>query len=135
MLDTWPTAWTGPCRAVCLSSQSSLLTAVANDLGPDLGFAQQVFGYGRPGDVLWAISTSGRSRNIVLAALAACARAMPVLALTGADGRALGGLATVCIEVPAADVGAVQELHRPVYHALCRALEDACFPLEPGGAP
>jgi D-sedoheptulose 7-phosphate isomerase len=125
----------GAVRAVCLSSQSSLLTAVVNDLGADVGFAQQVFGYGRPGDVLWAISTSGRSRNVVLAALAARARSMPVVALTGADGGDLGGLATVCIQVPATDVGAAQELHRPVYHALCRALEDACFPLDPDGAP
>ena len=118
-------------RAVCLSSQSSLLTAVANDLGADLGFAQQVFSYGGPSDVLWAISTSGRSRNVVLAALAARARGMPVLALTGADSRVLGGLASVCIEVPASDVGGAQELHRPVYHTLCRALEDGCFPIGP----
>lgn len=124
----------GAVRAVCLSSQSSLLTAVANDLGADLGFAQQVFSYGGPSDVLWAISTSGRSRNVVLAALAARARGMSVLALTGPDGSVLGGLAAVCIEVPGTGVSVVQELHRPVYHALCQALEDACFPLGPPGA-
>jgi len=115
-------------RAVCLSSQSSLLTAVANDLGPHLGFAQQVFGYGAAGDVLWAISTSGYSRNVVLAALAARARRMPVFALTGHDGGDLAPLATVCVAVPATDVSSVQELHRPVYHALCRELEDEVFP-------
>jgi D-sedoheptulose 7-phosphate isomerase len=124
----------GAVRAVCLSSQSSLLTAVANDIGADLGFAQQVFGYGGPSDVLWAISTSGRSRNVILAALAARARGMPVLALTGADGRILGELAEVCIQVPATGVGEAQELHRPVYHALCQALEDDCFPIGPPGA-
>ncbi len=122
----------GALRAVCLSSQNSLLTAVANDLGPHMGFAQQVFGYGRPGDVLWAISTSGQSRNAVLAALAARARAMSVLAMTGEEGQPLGDLATVWIKVPARDVGAAQELHLPIYHTLCRALEESCFP-SPGG--
>lgn len=117
----------GALRAVCLSSQSALLTAVANDTGGDLGFAQQVFGYGRPGDVLWALSTSGRARNVVLAALAARARAMPVLALTGRSGQPLGSLADVWVAVPADDVAGAQELHRPVYHALCQALEDAFF--------
>jgi D-sedoheptulose 7-phosphate isomerase len=118
----------GSLPAVCLSSQSSLLTAVANDQGADLVFAQQVHGYGRPGDVLWALSTSGRSRNVVLAALAARARAMPVLAMTGRGKGPLGELAQVWVPVPATDVGDVQELHRPVYHALCRALEEAFFP-------
>ena len=61
----------GALRAVSLSSQTSLLTAVANDLGPDIVFAQQVFGYGKPGDVLLALSTSGRSRNVILATIAA----------------------------------------------------------------
>jgi phosphoheptose isomerase len=120
----------GALRAVCLSSQNSLLTAIANDLGPHMGFAQQVFGYGRPGDVLWAISTSGRSQNVTLAALAARARKMPVLAMTGEEGQPLGDLATVWIKVPASDVGAAQELHLPIYHALCRALEESCFPSE-----
>lgn len=118
----------GAIRAVCLSSQSSLLTAVANDLGADVAFAQQVFGYGAPGDVLWALSTSGRSRNVVLATVAARARAMPVIAITGAEGRELASLASVCIAVPFSDVGTVQELHRPIYHALCRELEDTLFP-------
>jgi D-sedoheptulose 7-phosphate isomerase len=116
-------------RAVCLSSQSSLLTAAANDLGPDVGFAQQVFGYGRAGDALWAISTSGRSRNVVLAAIAARARSMSVLALTGAEGLPLGDLSDVWIRVPRRDVSAAQELHSPVYHALCRALEESLFPV------
>lgn len=122
-------------RAVCLSSQSALLTAVINDQGADLGFAQQVYGYGRPGDVLWALSTSGRSRNVLLAALAARARTMSVLALTGVPGQPLGGLADVWISVPATDVGGIQELHRPVYHALCQALEDELFPGDPVHPP
>lgn len=114
--------------AVCLSSQSALLTAIANDLAGDLGFAQQVHGYARPGDVLWALSTSGRSKNVLLAALAARARGARVLALTGSPGRPLTGLADVAIATPGGDVAAVQELHRVVYHAVCRTLEEELFP-------
>jgi D-sedoheptulose 7-phosphate isomerase len=119
----------GALRAVCLSSQISLLTAVANDLGPDVIFAQPVFGYGKAGDVLWAISTSGRSRNVILATIAARARSMAVIALTGEDGLPLGSLADAWIRVPARDTSSAQELHVPVYHALCQALEEAFFPM------
>ena len=118
----------GALRAVCLSSQTSLLTAVANDLGPDLIFAQPVFGYGKTGDVLWAISTSGRSRNVILATIAARARSMAVIALTGEEGLPLGSLADAWIKVPGRDTSSAQELHVPVYHALCRELEESCFP-------
>ncbi len=118
----------GALRAVCLSSQTALLTAVTNDQGADLTFAQQLYGYGRPGDVLWAISTSGSSRNVLMAAAVARARSMSVLALTGEPGLPLGELADIWIAVPATDVGGIQELHRPVCHALCRALEDEFFP-------
>jgi D-sedoheptulose 7-phosphate isomerase len=124
----------GALRAVCLSSQTGLLTAVANDLGPDIIFAQPVFGYGKAGDVLWAISTSGRSRNVILAAIAARARSMAVIALTGDEGLPLGSLADAWIRVPGSDTSSVQELHVPVYHALCRELEEACFP-EDGPGP
>ncbi|MGO9342295.1 MAG: SIS domain-containing protein [Acidimicrobiales bacterium] len=122
----------GALRAVCLSSQTSLLTAVANDLGPDVVFAQPVFGYGKAGDVLWAISTSGRSRNVILATIAARARSMEVIALTGEEGLPLGSMADAWIRVPGHDTSAVQELHLPVYHAICRALEEACFPNDEG---
>ncbi len=119
----------GAMRAVCLSSQTGLLTAVANDLGADMVFAQPVFGYGKEGDVLWAISTSGRSRNVILATIAARARSMAVVALTGEEGIPLGSLADAWIKVPGRDTSSAQELHVPVYHALCRALEEACFPM------
>jgi D-sedoheptulose 7-phosphate isomerase len=117
----------GALRAVSLSSQTSLLTAVANDLGPEMVFAQQVFGYGKAGDVLWAISTSGQSRNVILATIAARARSMAVIALTGEEGVPLGSLADAWIRVPGSDASSVQELHVPVYHALCRALEESLF--------
>ena len=118
----------GAVRAVCLTSQSGLLSAIANDTAGDMGMAQQLHGYGRPGDLFWALSTSGRSRNVVLAALTARASGMRVLALTGAAGARLGGLADVWVPVPATDVADVQELHQPLYHALCSALEERYWP-------
>lgn len=114
-------------RAFCLTSQTSLLTAVANDTGADMAIAQQVSGYGRPGDTFWALSTSGRSRNIVLGAIAARASGVGVLALTGDPGEPLGDLADVWVKVPARDVARVQELHLAAYHALCAALEEEFF--------
>ena len=119
----------GALRAVCLTSQSGLLSAIANDTAGDMGMAQQVHGYGRPGDVFWALSTSGRSRNVVLASLAARAAGVRVLAMTGAAGERLGSLADVWVAVPATGVAAVQELHQPIYHALCAALEERYWPV------
>jgi D-sedoheptulose 7-phosphate isomerase len=113
--------------AVSLTSQTGLLTAVANDTAADMAIAQQVNGYGRPGDTFWALSTSGRSRNMVLGAIAARAAGVGVLALTGDPGEPLGGLADVWVKVPARDVAGVQELHLAVYHALCAALEEEFF--------
>jgi len=123
----------GALRAVCLTSQSGLLSAVANDTAGDMGMAQQLHGYGRPGDLFWALSTSGRSRNVVLAALAARASGVGVLAFTGAHGDRLGSLADVWVPVPATDVAAVQELHQPLYHALCAALEERYWPRDGDG--
>ncbi len=113
--------------AVSLTSQTALLTAVANDTAADMAIAQQVNGYGRPGDTFWALSTSGRSRNMVLGAMAARAAGVGVLALTGDPGQPLGGLADVWVKVPSRDVASAQELHLAVCHALCAALEDEFF--------
>lgn len=118
----------GALRALSLTSQTSLITAIANDVDCDMIFAQQVYGYGRPGDVLWVLSTSGNAPNTLLAAITARAIGVRVLALTGADGGALVGLADVCLRVPTNDVAMTQELHRPVYHALCALVQDAFFP-------
>lgn len=111
-----------------LSGPAALVSAVANDTDPNLVFAQQVYGYGRPGDVLWTISTSGRSRNCVLAAAVARAQGLRVLAMTGADPSELGQLADVCLAVPAVETARAQELHRPLYHAICAALEADLVP-------
>ena len=98
-----------------------------NDREPLLCFAQQVSGYGRPGDVLLAISTSGNSKNVLYAAVAARARGMKVIGLTGANPCKLDAYADVCIKVPETETYKIQELHLPVYHCLCLMLETHFF--------
>ena len=117
----------GGLPTVALSSQSSLASAVMNDTDPYGVFAQQVYGLGAEGDVFWGISTSGNSRNVLMAAVTAKAKGMRVLALTGAAGGRLSELADVCIRVPETETYMVQELHLPVYHCLCLLLEDRFF--------
>lgn len=102
-------------------------TAFANDVDPELVFAQLVWALGRPGDVLVALSTSGTSENICAAAAAAAARGMAVFALTGATGGRLRSLADIAICVPAVETPLVQEYHVPVYHCLSAMLEDEFF--------
>lgn len=113
--------------AIALVSQTSLATAIANDTSPEMVFAQQVYGYGRPGDVLVAISTSGNSPNVVYAAEVARAMGLVSVAMTGRDGGALADIANVCIRVPAERAFEVQELHLPVYHTLCAVVESELF--------
>lgn len=110
-------------RAIDLTAMSSLMTAVVNDTAGDMIFAQQVYAYGKSGDVLWCISTSGNSRNVLLAAVAARAKGMKVLSLTGPKGGALAEHSDVLIKAPGEDTPSVQESHLPIYHALCAQLE------------
>jgi D-sedoheptulose 7-phosphate isomerase len=117
----------GALRAISLGSEGALTTAIANDIRFDMVFAQRVYGLGRPGDVLIAISTTGNSSSVVNAAVVAHSRDMSVIALTGRDGGEVAALADVTIRVPADQVFEVQELHLPVYHAIALALEDAFF--------
>lgn len=114
--------------AISLSAHTSLCTAVANDISPDLVFAQQVLGYGRSGDMLLAISTSGNSHNVVKAAMAAESLGLHTVGLTGRNGGRLAEICKVTIQVPANSTPEIQELHLPVYHALCVAVESAFFP-------
>jgi len=117
----------GALRAVALTGQISLSTAFANDVAPELVFAQQVFGYGRSGDICWGLSTSGNSKNVLHALKVARAKGMKTLGLTGQGGGAMAGLCDVCICVPEIETYKVQELHLPVYHTLCRMLEARFF--------
>lgn len=122
----------GGLPAISLPSQTAAVTAVSNDTDPALIFAQLVWALGQAGDTLICLSTSGNSRNVVLAAKAAKAKGLFVLALTGEADSALSALADVTVQVPAADTYRVQEYHLPVYHYLCAAVEEALFE---GGNP
>lgn len=117
----------GTLAAISLPSQVSLLTATANDNDFDMVFAQQVYGLGKSGDVLLAISTSGTSKNIVNAVVVAKAFGLKSIALTGKSGGDLAPLADVAIKVPSDNVAEIQELHLPVYHWLSTELEEAFF--------
>jgi len=117
----------GALPAITLTGHSSLTTAFMNDSQPELVFAQQVNGYGKAGDVFLGISTSGNSRNVLFAAVAAKAKGMKVIGLTGQQPNKLAQLADVCIQVPAMETYKIQELHLPVYHCLCMMLEEHFF--------
>lgn len=118
----------GALPAIALPSQMSLLTATANDTDFEVSFAQQVYGLGRPGDALIAISTSGRSKNVGNAVIVAKAFGIKSIALTGRGGGDLAPLADVAIKVPSDNVAEIQELHLPVYHWLSTELEAEFFP-------
>jgi D-sedoheptulose 7-phosphate isomerase len=122
----------GALPTISLVSQVGLLTAIANDIAADMIFAQQVYGYGRSGDVLIAISTSGNSRNVLRAAEVARALDMGVLGFTNRTGGALAPLCTICVRAPADLTADVQERHLAIYHALCAMIEAAMF--NPGAA-
>ena len=117
----------GTLRAISLASHPALSTAFNNDKDPAVTFAQQLYGYADEGDVLLAISTSGSSRNCVLAAVTAKAKGVKTIALTGKNPGKLSALADAAILVPEAETYKVQELHLPVYHCLCAMLEEEFF--------
>ena len=117
----------GALPAIPLTGFPSLSTAFANDVEPKLIFAQLVWGLGRKGDVLVAISTSGNAENVRLALEAAKAKGMKTVGLTGETGGKIAPVADVTIKVPRRRTLEVQELHLPVYHCLCLMLEDEFF--------
>ena len=113
--------------AVALTTDTSVLTAIANDFGFEQVFARQVDALGAPGDVAMAISTSGASPNVLAALDAARAMSLGTICLTGARGAALEGRADVVLIVPSDDTARVQEAHLAIEHALCAELERALF--------
>jgi len=119
----------GALPAIALTGHSALSTAFMNDAESVLVFAQQVNGYGKPGDVFLGISTSGNSQNIVYAAITAKSKGLKVIGLTGSKDSELSNLSDVCIKVPETETFKVQELHLPVYHCLCLMLENKFFGL------
>ena len=108
-------------------AHESLTTAYINDVDGLGVFAQQLYGFGRPGDVFLGISTSGNSKNVMNATVVARALGMKVIGLTGALGGELATVSDVVIKVPETETYMVQELHLPVYHCLCLMLEDYFF--------
>jgi phosphoheptose isomerase len=114
-----------PLPAVALTSDSSVVTSIANDCGYEQVFARQVEALGVPGDVAIAISTSGRSPNVLAAAAVAKRRGLVVIAMTGRDGGALGAAADVHLNVPHEVTARVQEVQRTQMHVICSLVEDA----------
>jgi D-sedoheptulose 7-phosphate isomerase len=119
--------------ALALTTDSSLLTAIANDFGFDGVFARQVEALGRPGDVLLGISTSGNSRNVVLALERAGAQGLRTIALTGGSGGALAPLADVPIAVPSEETSHIQEAHIAIGQLIAFLVQDELFPPGPDG--
>ena len=113
--------------AIPLVAHEALTTAYINDVDGLGVFAQQLFGYGRAGDVFLGISTSGNSENILNAAVAAKAMGVRVIGLTGAGGGRLAELADVTVRAPAEETYLIQELHLPIYHCWCMMLEERFF--------
>ena len=113
--------------AIPLVAHEALSTAYINDVDGLGVFAQQLFGFGRHGDVFLAISTSGNSKNIMNATVVARALGMSIIGLTGNNGGELAQVADVVIKVPETETYMIQELHLPVYHCLCLMLEDRFF--------
>ena len=113
--------------AIPLVAHEALSTAYINDVDGLGVFAQQLFGFGRSGDVFLGISTSGNSKNIIKATIVAKALGIKIIGLTGAKGGELGKLSDVAIKVPAIETYMVQELHLPIYHCLCSMLEERFF--------
>jgi D-sedoheptulose 7-phosphate isomerase len=113
--------------AIDLSAHAALITACVNDMDGDIIYAQQVYGYGSKGDVFLGISTSGNAKNICCAMVTARAKGMKTIVLTGGSGGRAIKYADASIIVPEKETYKIQELHLPVYHALCLMIEDHFF--------
>lgn len=114
--------------AIALTTDTSILTAIGNDYGYDYTFARQVEALGRAGDVLVAISTSGRSKNILRALDAAQASGVKVVGFTGAGGGDMADRCEICFRVPSNETPRIQEGHEFIGHLLCGLIESEMFP-------
>jgi len=113
---------------IALTTDTSILTAIGNDYGYDYVFARQVEALGQQGDVLYAISTSGNSRNIVRAIEAARAKGVQVIGFTGQGGGQMAALCDLCFRVPSGETPRIQEGHEALGHMLCALIEAEMFP-------
>ena len=117
----------GALPAIALTGHFALSTAFANDVDPAMVFAQQTYGYGRAGDALLALSTSGNAQNVHHALRVARAIGMTTIGITGASGGAMRELCDQCLCLPVTETYRIQELTLPTYHALCAMLESTFF--------
>src|SRR6201993_5077517 len=118
-----------PLPAIALTTDSSVLTAIGNDYGFDRTFERQVRGLGQPGDVFIAISTSGRSANVIAALKAARERGLTTIGFTGTAGAsAMQSLCQYCLAAPAAETPLIQQIHIVAAHAICGLVERDLFP-------
>jgi D-sedoheptulose 7-phosphate isomerase len=113
--------------AISLTVHQSLITAIANDIDGDVIYAQQVIGWGNAGDVLIGLSTSGNSKNVVDALIVAKAKGLTTIGLTGKTGGKMKEWCDILLNVPETRTAYVQELHLPVYHAICMMIEKEIF--------
>lgn len=116
-----------PLLAIPLVSLEALSTAYINDVDGYGVYAQQMLGFGKPGDVFLAISTSGNSKNVMNATVVARALGVKIIGLTGAKGGELVSVADVTVKAPSEETYMVQELHLPIYHCWCLMLEEKFF--------
>ncbi len=113
--------------AIDLTAHAAAITAVANDLGGELAYAQQVMAYGRPGDVLIGISTSGNAQNVDIALRTARALGLVTIGMSGASGGKMRNTCDILLNVDATETYLIQEKHLPLYHALCAGVEEHFF--------
>lgn len=118
---------------IALTTDSSILTAIGNDYGYEHLFARQVQALGAKGDVLFALSTSGNSKNILRGIEAAHAIGMTAVGFTGSSGGAMAGLCTICLRMPSSETPKIQEGHELLGHLICGIIEREMFPSD--GAP
>ncbi len=123
----WAAQLQGGLPAIDLTANAALIFAVCNDIDPASAFAQQVIAYGRPGDVLIGISTSGNSENVCRALQTAQALGLTTIGLTGQGGGRMASLCRILLDVDESETYRVQEKHLPLYHRLCREVEEALF--------
>ena len=114
-------------RAISLVEQSALISAFANDVDPELVYAQSVFALGKREDLFLGISTSGNSKNVVLAAATAKALGLKTIAFTGEKDSKLSAICDITVKVPSSETFEVQQYHLPLYHAVCAEVEKRLF--------
>jgi D-sedoheptulose 7-phosphate isomerase len=114
----------GPYPAIALPTNPSILTAIGNDYGFEHLFARQVTAYGRPGDALVAISTSGNSPNVLSAASEAKRAGITAIGFTGASGGKLKSICDLCICIPSTNTARIQEMHILIGHTICQLVDE-----------